>query len=182
MNSTYFSWLPRDMLAAELAKPLEPFYRVKFWLSMGCQEEAQDADNVLYIQHKDFFDKLLAKQFFRVIYKDGYIEVTITKYYNICCNIIELDCNGHQLKSLPPLLLVKKLNCWNNQLKSLPELPLVTELNCGYTQLTKLPELPFVTELSCYNNQLKSLPPLPLVKKLSCFNNQLTSLPELPLV
>ena len=95
-----------------------------------------------------------------------------------------LDCSGNQLISLPALpSTLTELNCYQNQLASLPALPsTLTLLECSYNQLTSLPALPSaLTKLDCWLNQLTNLPALPsMLTWLNCSHNQLTNLPALP--
>ncbi len=89
--------------------------------------------------------------------------------------IIELDCSGNQLKSIPSLHSLTWINCYNNELKSLPSLPKLTYLYCSHNQLESIPTLPNLTSLTCHNNQLESIPSLPNLTTLSCSENKLFS-------
>jgi Leucine-rich repeat (LRR) protein len=98
----------------------------------------------------------------------------------------ELDINGLNLTSLPPLPEnLKILFCEANNLTELSDLPdTLIDLFCGDNKLSSLPStLPAnLDTLACMNNELTSIPTLPKkLRGLSCSNNKLTRLPHLPM-
>lgn len=123
---------------------------------------------------------------------------------NAFANLLQLNCSGNLLQTIPPLPpMLANLSCNNNQLGALPQLPStlvilscsqnaltylpplptgLTTLYCSYNQLLELPALPSsLTNWNCSHNQLSFLPPLPPnITSVPCYNNLLTALPELP--
>ncbi|HRG58437.1 MAG TPA: T9SS type A sorting domain-containing protein [Bacteroidia bacterium] len=108
-------------------------------------------------------------------------DLTGIQYFD---NLIDLDCYGNLLISLPilPQSLVN-LNCNSNYLTSLPQLPnSLKTLICHSNQLTSISSLPnSLNEINCANNLITTINALPTsLKTLSCMTNQLTSLSNLP--